>query len=110
MATTIDPDPAQPKLPSYLLASEKIPPHLALRERNKQIQKLVQLLTWWSKSDQKKSAQHLTIVVVLLYSSSGRVPFVEGILDAKIFFAAPPRQLRLAVLTKQGCEECTRDL
>jgi hypothetical protein len=41
MATTID--LAQPELSSYLLASEKNTPHLALRERNKQIQKLVQL-------------------------------------------------------------------
>jgi hypothetical protein len=69
---------------------KKIPPHLALRERNKQIQKIVQLLTWWSKSDQKKSAQHLTIAAMLLHSSTGRVAFVEGILDAKMLFAAAP--------------------
>jgi hypothetical protein len=36
-----------------------------------------------------KSEKHLT-VAMLLYSSSGRVPFVEGILDAKIFAAAAP--------------------
>jgi hypothetical protein len=67
-----------------------MPLHLALRERNKQIKKIVQLLTWWSKSDQKKSTQHLITVAMLLYSSAGRVAFVEGILDAKMFSAAAP--------------------
>jgi hypothetical protein len=60
MATTIDFAP--PGLPSYLLASKQNPTHPACpAQENEQIQKLVQLLTWWSKSDQKKSTQHLTI-------------------------------------------------
>jgi hypothetical protein len=52
------------------------------------VQLLAVLLTWWSKSDQKKSTQHLTTAAMLFHSSAGRAAFVEGILDAKMFSAA----------------------